>query len=113
MVLEDIPDMSSEALDVFLHNEIVIPIEVLAEVVYVLNKYYKIPREDIEFELRGLVSVIKNTEDIKIMQSALEMFSETKFDFVDCVLFYRQKYQGFEVFTFDKKLKNYIKSNLI
>lgn len=44
-----------------------------------------------------------------VIIGALQKYSNTSFDFVDCILISRNKILGDEVFTFDKKLNNCIK----
>ena len=40
---------------------------------------------------------------------AINIYSKTAFDFVDCILISRKHILGDEIFSFDKKLNNYIK----
>ncbi len=37
------------------------------------------------------------------------IYSETKFDFVDCLMICYADVEGYEVITFDKKLNNYMR----
>jgi predicted nucleic-acid-binding protein len=37
---------------------------------------------------------------------ALEKYAYSKLDFVDCILIGYSKMEGYDIFTFDKKLKN-------
>jgi len=83
--------------------------EVVAEVIYVLGKVYKTPRAKIAQALQ----VFLNEKNVSPMQStivaqAMEAYASTKLDFVDCVLSGYQM-QGYSIFTFDKKLQNYLK----
>ena len=43
-----------------------------------------------------------------VMVRAVEIFAETKLDFVDCILAAYHDVEGANVFTFDKKLKKRI-----
>lgn len=44
-----------------------------------------------------------------IMIRAVEIFAETKLDFVDCILAAYHELENVQVFTFDKKLNNVLK----
>lgn len=43
------------------------------------------------------------------MSAAVSYYSETKLDFVDCIILARKKILNESVFTFDKKLLNRMK----
>ena len=84
-----------------------IPIEVIAEAVYVLVKTYSIERTLVR---QKLLNFIWN-ENIEIphqavVETALHHFGETNFDFVDCLMIGYAHVEGHQVLTFDKKLKN-------
>ena len=81
-----------------------VTLEVMAEVCYVLEGLYQVPREDIISCFRKL------NNDIIILYAdvllrALEIFDKTpKLDFVDCLLYGYQFERGTHVITFDQKL---------
>ncbi len=78
--------------------------EVLAEVVYVLQGVYKVPKQEIVLSLSTFVSLssISMYESKSIMFEALQLFESRNLDFVDCCLCaLKEKY---EVKSFDKKL---------
>ena len=78
--------------------------EVLAEVVYVLQGVYKVPKQEIVQSLSTFVSLssISMYESKSIMLEALQLFESRNLDFVDCCLCaLKEKY---EVKSFDKKL---------
>ena len=84
-------------------------LEIIAEVVYVLVKLYSVPREKIS----EIVSPITNEiefDNADIVRNALCNYSQTKFDFVDCLLIARNQILSEEIFTFDKKLTNRLKN---
>ena len=45
----------------------------------------------------------------EIIVNALSIFSETSFDFVDCIIISRKKLLNETIFTFDKKLSAKLK----
>ncbi len=78
--------------------------EVVAEVVYVLQGVYKVPKQEIVQSLSTFVSLssISMYESKSIMFEALQLFESRNLDFVDCCLCaLKEKY---EVKSFDKKL---------
>jgi len=81
--------------------------EVLAEIVYVLLKVYKVERSVISSQLISLIQNIQTTDKV-VMESALKYFAQTKLDFVDCILAAYHSTNGEDVCTFDKKLNNFI-----
>jgi len=79
------------------HN-IFIPNEVIAEVVYVLEKVYKVERVHIFNSLRDLLSYSNiSMHDRSILIEALKVYSEIKIDFVDSLLFAYSKVGGYTV----------------
>ncbi len=81
--------------------------EVLAEVVYVLQKVYGTERRDIAETVSGVLRQVQCTEN-RIAEAALATYAETKLDFVDCVLCARHRIGGDEIATFDKPLLKYL-----
>ncbi len=82
-----------------------VTLEILAEVCYVLEGLYQVPREDIISNFRKLNNdvVIVNAD---ILLRALEVFDEPpKLDFVDCLLYGYKKEKGIDIITFDRKLQ--------
>ena len=78
--------------------------EVLAEVVYVLQGVYKVPKQDIAQTLSTFVSLFSLSmyESKSVMFESLRLFESRNLDFVDCCLCaLKEKY---EVKSFDKKL---------
>jgi predicted nucleic-acid-binding protein len=61
---------------------------VLAECVYVLEKFYRVPREEISITLSRLLRYkgILGELEVDTMISALEVYSSSKLDFVDSLL---------------------------
>jgi len=86
-----------------------IPIEVIAEAVYVLTKTYNVERTLVQEKILGVLW----NENIEIpsqgvVEMALRLFGETKFDFVDCLMIGYAVVESHQIFTFDEKLKKYL-----
>ncbi len=101
-------DLACQVID---NTEVLILSEVLAEVVYVLEKVYKVPRTDISKTL--LLLLDKPTiimEHFEIISNALIYYQQFKLDFIDCILLSYSKSNGSIIHTFDKKLSKLIES---
>lgn len=84
--------------------------EVACEVVYVLQKIYKVDRRQIQQQLVGIVNdqlvVVEKTD---VFLKALECYSTTTFDFVDTLLWAYHIVEQQDILTFDKKLRKHIR----
>jgi len=78
---------------------------VLVECVYILMKFYKIPKREVADVLAVLLQYkgIANT-DRKTLVEALRTFAEQNLDIVDCILLARAKQGKGRLFSFDKAL---------
>jgi predicted nucleic-acid-binding protein len=84
-----------------------IPVEVIAEVVYVLGGVYTIDRKAIAEKIESLVAIkVDLVENSSVVSFASRLFAENmKLDFVDCLLAGYHKITGYSIFTFDRDLK--------
>jgi predicted nucleic-acid-binding protein len=109
-LLKDVPDLYAKAEGLFARvrtgeQAIEITEGVLAETVYVLLKYYRVPKEQAVETLSALllykgIAARSRSEYLE----ALSLFGRTRLDFVDCLLAARAKARSMKVFTFDKEL---------
>jgi predicted nucleic-acid-binding protein len=78
---------------------------VLVECVYILTKFYKVPRSETAEVLtrflgyKGIVN-----DDLRELTESLAMFAGSTIDIVDCLLFVKARNYRLSLFTFDKKL---------
>ncbi|MBQ3923409.1 MAG: PIN domain-containing protein [Spirochaetales bacterium] len=107
-IVNDNEIMADYAENLLLTESVFILHEVLAEMVFVLNKVYHIERAEISEQLSDLLQFME-TSDKNVMLCALKFYGETKLDFVDCVLWAYNNQKNIEIVTFDKKLKNKLK----
>jgi predicted nucleic-acid-binding protein len=87
-------------------NNCLLPVEVIAEMVYVLSKVYKIERNTIAKTIEGIMDI----DHIwvyypNVVSSAISAYASTKLDFIDCLLIGYAKSEDHTIFTFDKELK--------
>ena len=109
-MLQDDREMADSVELQLLNNACYIPVEVVAEFVYVLLKVYGVERNVIA----QAVARIADADNVRLAQSgvvchALNVFASSTLDFVDCLLVGYAKEKQYNVFTFDKKLQKYLK----
>ncbi|SHF29575.1 Predicted nucleic-acid-binding protein, contains PIN domain [Caldanaerobius fijiensis DSM 17918] len=110
-LLDDVPELANKAAEVLENNEIYIPNEVFAEIIYVLEKIYKIEREEIASILGDFIQIDNiNVTDINLLLEALKLYKVRTLDFVDTLLYSYKKLKKYEVCTFDQKLKKLIEN---
>ena len=109
-LLNDIPDQKEQA-DQAIINGCMTTAEVIAEVVYVMNRVYKASREDISWFIHQLLIDVR-VENVKALRYALGVYNQTNLDFVDCLMIAYHKVLGIDVFSFDKKLNSTLNKEL-
>ncbi|MFO8065930.1 MAG: PIN domain-containing protein [Spirochaetota bacterium] len=108
-LLNDVPDQAEYAASVIERETVMIPNEVLAEVVYVLSGVYGAERVDIAKSLTELLSYrTVRSPDTDAALTAFEQFASSQLDFVDCLLLGAAA-SGAEVITLDKSLSTALK----
>ena len=108
-LLLDNVELAEKASEIIENNNIFLPFEVIAEVVYVLEKVYQIERAEICRSIKELLEDENiHTYDSDILNKALEIFNSKKIDFVDTLLCGYSLVRGDEVKTFDNKINKYI-----
>jgi predicted nucleic-acid-binding protein len=80
---------------------------VLVECVYVLTKFYQVPRSEAAEKLHALLLYkgIHNPDRQELL-AALKRYAETKLDIVDCILLAKGAVDHAEVFSFDGDLRS-------
>lgn len=104
-LLNDHEELSEKATVIIENNKVLLPNEVIAEVVYVLEKVYGVKNEeisDILLELFKYTNIV--VKDIEVLEEAFLLFGKRRLDFVDTLLYAYNKVKGYQVYTFDKKL---------
>ena len=109
--LTDDEPQKAKAVDALLNTagkgelKILIPSIVIAELVWVLESFYKMMAEDIA----GLVEAILNTpgvdtQDKSVIKAALKFYRSKKIDLIDAWIIEFAKAKGAKrIFTFDRK----------
>lgn len=111
-LLADVQHLFMKSKELLEHETIYLPFEVLAEIVYVLEKVYTVTRKEISGSLINLLKYQNiSTYDSEIAIYAMKAFSDTKLDFIDTLLSAYKKVRNFEIVSYDKKLIKYIEMN--
>jgi len=111
LILNDNKEMVEKSKNAIKTHRILIKNEVLAEVIYVLQKVYKVTKQEICDTLLNFIVVDEvEAESKKFLSYALTAFKNNNVDFVDCLLYAYNKIDGNEVLTFDKALNVLIES---
>ncbi len=104
-LLEDCEKFIEQSKVYIENHDVYIKNEVLAEVVYVLNKTYKVPKKTVRLILQELLlndNIQVDSKDVSNL--AFEIFEVKNIDFVDALLCSYSKILRYEVVSFDKKL---------
>jgi len=110
-LLDDREELSSKAAEILEQQTVTLPMEVACEVVYVLQKVYAVERHEIRQQLENLLAEnLVGMEKPAVFLKALECYSTSTFDFVDCLLWDYHTVEQQKVFTFDTKLYKFIQS---
>ena len=105
LLLYDDAEKAEQAKKVISEQKVILRYEIIAEVVYVLQKIYGLPREEISSALMRFVSLENvETEHLDVLSEAFKVFAKKNLDFVDCLLYSFNTVKGESVFSFDKKL---------
>ncbi|MDE7294017.1 MAG: PIN domain-containing protein, partial [Oscillospiraceae bacterium] len=99
-LMKDNAEMAAEAIEIIKENNVLVTMEVAAEVVFVMQKVYKATRKDIHHMIMCFVN-ISNVEvsDYLVLSKGLEIFRDNNLDFVDCILCAYNLCRGYEVCT--------------
>ncbi len=78
---------------------------VLAECIFILTKFYKVPRDEAAAQLGELLDHKGFTgAHLPILKEALAIFAAEKIDFVDAIVLAIARHNGWHLETFDKAL---------
>jgi predicted nucleic-acid-binding protein len=109
-LLNDHETLSTKSRDIIEKKNIYIPFEVCAEVVYVLEKIYGVPRVRIEQALMLLINYPNiSTYNNEVAKKALGIYYQENIDFVDSILAAYNRIEGYTIYSFDKKLNKLLK----
>lgn len=87
-------------------EKVIILESVIVECVYVLTKFYKVPKDKASEKLQGLLHYrgVVNDDKRELIE-ALSLFADKNFDIVDCILWAKARGYGASLVSFDERLK--------
>jgi predicted nucleic-acid-binding protein len=93
-------------------DDCIVPVEVIAEAVYNLEKFYMHPRNLIADEIKDLIAIKENLVfEENVIRHGCNTFASTNLDFIDCLLVAYANVKGNPVFTFDADLNKKLEHN--
>jgi predicted nucleic-acid-binding protein len=104
-LLNDNASFFIEAQNIIENRQVHFPNEVCAEVVYVLQKVYSIPRQEIANSIIPLLDYPNISADKLVLKDALKIYENENIDFVDSVLVANNRVFAALIHTFDNKFK--------
>jgi len=105
-LLKDHKTFYPKSRQIIEQKEIYIPAEVAAEIVYVLEKVYEVPRDKISNALTELFSYPNITSsDTPALRESLVVYKKNKIDFVDAILVSYHHINGHIIHSFDKQIR--------
>lgn len=112
-LLEDEPGLYQRAARVFEklrtgEEKALILESVLVECVYVLTKFYKVPKKETSSKLQALLHYrgIMNDDRDELIEALTIFAARSSLDIVDCILCVKARKPNISLFTFDKALMN-------
>ncbi len=102
-------EQNALATEIIENENIILLNEVLAEVCYVLEKVYAVPRIEISEIIQSLVDFDNIIAQEQVIRKTLELYSFKNLDFVDALLVAYNHIEKAKVYSFDKKLNKLLK----
>lgn len=105
IILRDNEELFERAKSVIRMEKCTVFNEIAAEVVYVLNRVYKIDRKELAeavLEILGVENI--EPDEPEVLKAALKAYAGNSLDFADCLLIGYHMVYGCEICTFDAKL---------
>ena len=104
-LLDDDPQFAEKAATILEQGQVHVPFEVMAEVVYVMQGVYKVPRQDISRVLTQFIMLPNLTTNSEpVLKDALRLYADKGLDLVDALLCSYNRIEGVQIETFDRKL---------
>ena len=108
-VLNDHPQLSQQAADILERQMVIVPMEVVCEVVFVLQKVYRVSRDEIRKKLCDLLDEsLISVEKPGVLRQALQTYATSSLDIVDTLLWAYAVVEQQQVLTFDEQLRKYL-----
>jgi predicted nucleic acid-binding protein len=104
-LLNDHPNLSSQAKTIIQDHVIYTDPTIIAEVVWVLTSFYKIDKNKFIPPLLSIIDQKNNkSPSKKLLVKAMNFFATHQLSYIDCYLFCLAQEKKISLVTFDKKL---------
>lgn len=104
-LLDDHPVQSLQAKKIIQKQQIYTDPTIIAEVVWMLTSFYKIPKSTFIPPLLAIVDQKNNKSPSKnLIVKALNFFAINQLSYIDCYVFHLSQDEKIALATFDKKL---------
>ena len=107
-LVQDDYNKALEAKSIIDEGAYILP-ESLVELVYVLQKAYNTPRQEIGYGILNLLDDVEMVEK-RIYEEAARLYVTTDLSYVDCILSIRHKLLNDRIYTLDKRLKKEVEA---
>lgn len=108
-LLKDLDDQYLEASNIIEKEIIHIPDFIIAEVVYVLEKVYRVDRKLIFISLAGLIKYENiQLHEKELIITSLQIYADINIDYADAILLSFNKIKKAKIYTFDKKILSFL-----
>jgi len=105
-IADDDKGKSEKVSDLINTTDCIVSIEVIAEAVYNLEKYYDHPRQLIAEEIKDFIEIKESLVlEENVVRYGCNTYALTGLDFVDCLLVGYANVNDNPIFTFDNDLK--------
>ena len=111
LLLNDIPEQADQIEELLKQAkkdeiQVILPQIIIFEMLFILEKYYYLSKEDALNKVESLVSIGYVDVELKeIFLESISLYRDNSVSFVDCFISTSAQKCGAELFTFDKKLK--------
>jgi len=107
----DHPEHSAIATEIFFkveqgEYEVEILESVLMEVLFVLTKFYKLPKRDVIEDLKKIIALRGVIGDKVLLIETLNIVETKNIDFVDALICAKSRLQGYGKLSFDKDVNH-------
>jgi predicted nucleic-acid-binding protein len=105
-IVDDDKEKSNKVSDLITTADCIVSIEVIAETVYNLEKYYGHLRQFIAEEIKDFIRIKENLVfEENVIHYGCNIYASTRLDFIDCLLVGYANVKDSQIFTFDADLK--------
>jgi len=105
-IADDDKGKSTKVTNLINAADCIVSIEVIAEAVYNLEKYYDHSRQLIADEIKDFIGIKEGfVLEENIIRYGCNIYASTRLDFIDCLLIGYANVKDYQIFTFDVELK--------